>query len=55
MCALLQWDQWLPDDPATVEENTAKQELIDKRNNEAFEAANPEFCKQFREVRTNWL
>ncbi|KAJ0404370.1 hypothetical protein P43SY_001490 [Pythium insidiosum] len=55
------WDQWVPEDPATLEEKAEREHpatleekaererALDRIRNEEFEKNNPEFCQQFRE------
>lgn len=40
------WEQWVPSDPATLEEATLASEIEDKLENEEFEKNNSEFCDQ---------
>jgi len=43
------WDKWIPDDPVSLKEMQSSKAEIETLKNRAFEAANPEFCKQFKE------
>lgn len=41
------WVNWVPQDPASVEEAEMEQKRKDDVSNRAFEAANPKFCSEF--------
>eukprot|EP00604_Paraphysomonas_vestita_P001519 CAMPEP_0174822658 /NCGR_PEP_ID=MMETSP1107-20130205/17506_1 /TAXON_ID=36770 /ORGANISM="Paraphysomonas vestita, Strain GFlagA" /LENGTH=277 /DNA_ID=CAMNT_0016042253 /DNA_START=22 /DNA_END=852 /DNA_ORIENTATION=+ len=41
------WDQWIPQDPATLQENELKQREEEEKQNKAFEENNKEFCTKF--------
>lgn len=43
------WNNWVPEDPVSVEEKAAREAVIEKLRNEEFEKNNPEFCEQFKE------
>ncbi|KAG5186749.1 hypothetical protein JKP88DRAFT_308946 [Tribonema minus] len=43
------WETWTPDDPATQEEVAQKEAEEDAKRNAAFEASNPDFCREFSE------
>jgi len=43
------WNDWVPTDQATVEENEMKEAELDKERNKAFEENNKDFCGQFLE------
>ena len=43
------WNDWVPTDQATIEENELIEAEADKERNKVFEANNPEFCGQFLE------
>eukprot|EP00512_Aurantiochytrium_limacinum_P014437 CAMPEP_0171574796 /NCGR_PEP_ID=MMETSP0961-20121227/5585_1 /TAXON_ID=87120 /ORGANISM="Aurantiochytrium limacinum, Strain ATCCMYA-1381" /LENGTH=845 /DNA_ID=CAMNT_0012130209 /DNA_START=243 /DNA_END=2781 /DNA_ORIENTATION=- len=42
------WDRWIPDDPVSLEEMQRAKDQIEEERNRQFEAANPEFCNQFK-------
>lgn len=41
------WDQWVPNDEATREEEEEKKKQLEELKNKEFESQNPEFCSQF--------
>eukprot|EP00607_Mallomonas_marina_P007394 CAMPEP_0182420456 /NCGR_PEP_ID=MMETSP1167-20130531/5277_1 /TAXON_ID=2988 /ORGANISM="Mallomonas Sp, Strain CCMP3275" /LENGTH=975 /DNA_ID=CAMNT_0024596427 /DNA_START=14 /DNA_END=2941 /DNA_ORIENTATION=- len=42
------WEEWTPNDPATVEEKKLLSIEEDKRKNEEFEKSNKDFCDNFK-------
>ena len=40
------WDAWVPSDPISLAEKEEQEKLEEKRKNDEFEKANPEFCSQ---------
>ena len=43
------WNDWVPTDAATIEENEIKEAALEKEKNKEFEKNNAEFCNQFLE------
>ena len=43
------WDSWVPDDPVSLEQMAEQKRKIEEEKDAQFEAANAEFCTQFRE------
>lgn len=43
------WDNWVPEDPATLEEKAAREAALESLRNAEFEKNNPEFCDQFKQ------
>jgi tetratricopeptide (TPR) repeat protein len=41
------WNEWVPSDPATLQEDAELKESEERKKNEEFEKNNPEFCEQF--------
>ena len=49
----LVWETWIPDDPVSLEEMSRLQKEQREKENRAFEEANEEFCKQFKDDMAN--
>lgn len=46
-CLITRWDQWVPNDQATKEEEAENNKRLEDLKNKEFEKQNPEFCSQF--------
>ncbi|GMG16808.1 unnamed protein product [Phytophthora fragariaefolia] len=42
------WDQWVPEDPVSLQEQAEREVELEKLRNREFESNNPEFCNQFK-------
>ncbi|KAG3110136.1 hypothetical protein PI124_g12056 [Phytophthora idaei] len=42
------WNQWVPEDPVSLQEKAEREAELDKLRNREFENTNPEFCNQFK-------
>ncbi|KAG1694624.1 hypothetical protein DVH05_021125 [Phytophthora capsici] len=42
------WDQWVPEDPVSLQEKAEREAELEKLRNREFETNNPEFCNQFK-------
>eukprot|EP00949_MAST-11_sp_MAST-11-sp1_P001422 g1422.t1 len=42
------WERWIPDDPVSLQEMKEKVDEVEKKKDEQFEAANKEFCDNFK-------
>jgi hypothetical protein len=42
------WDQWVPEDPVSLQEQAEREAELDKLRNREFENNNPDFCNQFK-------
>ncbi|KAG7395878.1 hypothetical protein PHYBOEH_003082 [Phytophthora boehmeriae] len=43
------WDQWVPEDPVSLQEKAEREAELEKLRNREFENNNPDFCSQFKE------
>ncbi|POM72491.1 Hypothetical protein PHPALM_10782, partial [Phytophthora palmivora] len=42
------WNQWVPEDPVSLQEKAEREAELEKLRNREFENNNPEFCNQFK-------
>ncbi|KAE8891837.1 hypothetical protein PF005_g11892 [Phytophthora fragariae] len=42
------WDQWVPEDPVSLQEKAEREAELEKLRNREFETNNAEFCNQFK-------
>ncbi|RLN53634.1 hypothetical protein BBJ29_004744 [Phytophthora kernoviae] len=43
------WNQWVPEDPVSLQEKAEREAELEKLRNREFENNNPDFCNQFKE------
>ncbi|KAL3662783.1 hypothetical protein V7S43_012186 [Phytophthora oleae] len=42
------WNQWVPEDPVSLQEKEEREAELEKLRNREFETNNPQFCNQFK-------